>query len=611
MDSSRRSSELKDAWSEELLALGDNVPAIESSLRDAQAVVRLHASKLNAHNIAASLPVEVLEYILLETRLCGTEDDPRFQDDWPLVTQVCHHWRRVGLAYTRLWTDIDVQVHGIPFCKEMLLRVGTRPFALNARAKEDLEFLSSYCLRERIWRQLLKLELHYDAQMAFAGSVLDIMFSHSQTDSPSVLQSLTLTSEVPRNLHWSSVRSMVPNLQTLHLSYVYPTGVAPPAFPRLTTITLTNTVVSTSDGVPGFLRLLRAMPTIETVTIANCSFTPHVSEVKVVLPRSMKCVEFKAFDSWHVHQVRALSLLMEQATGDRKFSVWNIGDDTDIHDLFAEVREAYERGNAVREILIEFRGWSYLDIRIEFCAGARDQDSQPLCIYFERVYSQHWIIFCSSLDGIDMRDVTLRVVSEDATPATYSATFNALAELQRLAVSTIYVTGAFACTAATYLFIALHMDVDEGYVDSGPTPLAFAALRDIAIGNYDHPSTDTPQDGHDIAQCSTNVDESAFHLLWYARTRRIRAMEPLRTVALPEMLLSKPWVDELNELVEEEVVSYELYTGLEGDEEGRSCRAIVLWRPLFRNAVWALWMPRFLVFAPIIGVLGLRLTRSL
>ncbi|KZV70843.1 hypothetical protein PENSPDRAFT_734464 [Peniophora sp. CONT] len=159
MDPPESSSALRDSWSRRLLALGDDATAIEASYRDAQAVVRLHASRLNDLNPIASLPVDVLEDIVLAAR-DGSEfldvylgppgGTLRHRSEWVVVSQICRRWRQVALASTRLWTVIDTSVYTIPFCQQMLLRLGSRQFTLSASAKEDMELLSCYDLRERV-----------------------------------------------------------------------------------------------------------------------------------------------------------------------------------------------------------------------------------------------------------------------------------------------------------------------------------------------------------------------------------------------------------------------------------------------------------------------------
>ena len=92
---------LKDIWSQKLAALGDNASAIENSYRDAQAVIRLHALRMNDFNIIASLPVDVLEIVFLFARDdCLEPHGPNASwttgSKWLIVTHVCHHWREVS-----------------------------------------------------------------------------------------------------------------------------------------------------------------------------------------------------------------------------------------------------------------------------------------------------------------------------------------------------------------------------------------------------------------------------------------------------------------------------------------------------------------------------------
>ena len=107
---------------------------------------------------------------------------------------------------------------------------------------------------------------------------------------------------------------------------------------------------------------------------------------------------------------------------------------------------------------------------------------------------------------------------------------------------------------------------------------------------------------------SSNLDDSALYLVWYARARRNRLLKPLRTIALPQSLLDKHWVQELNHLIEEKVVPYEEFVGRQSETETTECRAVVLYRPVLRAMrFWETWV---LTFAPIIGTIGILWTSS-
>ena len=100
------SGSLKDAWFQRLDACGDDTVAIESSLRDAQAVVRRHASRLNSLNTVAMLPSDILEIIYLCTQsLCHTFGD-KVTAHWLSVTEVCHRWREVSSCNRHNWTRL-------------------------------------------------------------------------------------------------------------------------------------------------------------------------------------------------------------------------------------------------------------------------------------------------------------------------------------------------------------------------------------------------------------------------------------------------------------------------------------------------------------------------
>lgn len=477
--------------------------------------------------------------------------------------------------------------------------MGLREFALNAIPVIHHEILSSCDLRDRAWHQLSELILSVNGPASLVGPTLDLIFSHEQPGTEAILRQLKLKSDTSKTLPWASMRPIVSNLEALYLKQVYPIGVGPSILPQLTTITLDCVLVTSTRNAPGILGLLRVMPAIESVTLIDCTFSPLQGEAAITLPPTFKSLKFRAQDLWHAQQVRALSPFLLQSSGDRTFS----SEASAMHEYFMEVRETFDREFIVREISLDFgRHWEGLDVCIELSTTANSQ-SPSLRILFNSVTRMCWSAFCSSLNGIDMRDATMRIICERSTPFMYSPTFNPLAEIQQVTVSTIHISGAFLYSAVTSLFLAMREDsISQSRSDS--IPLAFVALRDIAIGKPPTASRRAVplQEEEPVAQLS-QLDDSASHLLWYARARRNRAMKPLRTVALPDELLNRPWINELKELIDDKVVSYNAYMNPQDEAETMSCRAVVLYRPLLR--VMTAWDTRFLAITPVFAMLGL------
>ncbi|VDC00460.1 unnamed protein product [Peniophora sp. CBMAI 1063] len=606
MDPSASTAELKQVWTQRLSELND-ATAIERSFREAQEIFRLHALRMNDFNRVASLPVEILEEVFLAARDdCTNPHGPNLTwlsgSNWIVVSQVCHRWRQAALASTRLWTIIDAEMYSPNLRKGLLQRLGPQPFGLFASAKRHQEFLSCHELRQRACTQMQDLTLFFEDSVVFPGSILDIIFSHDRCCEDPVLQRLTLTCRDPNNIYWASLRRLSSNLKTLYLTYLYPVGPAPAVLPRLTTLTFAMVILTPSEGVPGILELLRVMPVLESLTLVSCTFAESQEDLAVVLPESFAIMEIRVFSQLYLHQGLSLSRLLEQSAGDRKFNAQNLPIE-DGRALFAEVKKVVDKGHTVREIVVDFRGFGLIDVNVEFRTTPNEGSYR---IHFPHVSPPHWTAFCSSIAGIDLRDATLRVVSDDSVPSMYSPNINALAELKRSTVSIVHVSGGLACSAIVDLFIAMHLD-EEGFAVLGTPSLPYPELRDIIVDNFTHrspPSANSNLHSYSVPQCLRTLDESALHLLWYARARRNRAMKPLRTIVLPGELLQKSWVEELKELVEDGVVSCDAHSHSSEEVETASCRAVVLYRPVFR-AMTSFEARYLAVGAPVIGMLGL------
>ncbi|KZV70840.1 hypothetical protein PENSPDRAFT_651145 [Peniophora sp. CONT] len=634
-DSPVSSSSLRDAWSQRLLALRarDDVTAIESSLRDAQAVVCLHASHLNEYNVAASLPEEVLELLYLDTqRLCTSNDrDHQFEpppSEWIAVTHVCSRWRQVALKLSVLWTDLHVEAYGVPWCTEMLSRMGSHPFSLSVTSHKDQSLLLHPVLRARASKQLSRLVIQFESPAAHPGAVLDSIFSQADIGASMNVRELRLACRQHSSLYWASLERFLSNLQSLSLEFIYPIGSAPSLMPALTTLSLTSVDITSHPGVPGILDFIRAMPVLESVTLTSCTFSAPIDTPTFELPPSLTHITFTPASAWSLEQNLALARLLTQTTGERIFS---FPFPTPGHDLppnmFSEsVKDAVDAGFLVRELSLTFKAWRY-DASVEVAKIGSDQ-GRPFVIRYPNLHSSYWLFFCASLEGIAMQDATLRIVYDDA-PSTMLAEVNSLLQLRKFTVSVIHIAGRYSSYAAINAFMAMRqwLDSDAGTEPIG-APLPFPALREIAIEN---PPIDTPV--NDIASMSgvnmsIHLDDCAAYLLWYARVRRNEMLKPLRTVALPTELLYKPWANELNELIEESVISYDAYMHPEEETYNTSCRTMVLYRPYWaRTALWReglrsrlsyhqffrttrFWERSVCVFTPVIGMIGLLWTTS-
>ncbi|KZV70836.1 hypothetical protein PENSPDRAFT_752220 [Peniophora sp. CONT] len=610
MESSASSSSLRDAWSRRLLVLGaqDDVKAIESSLRDAQAVVRLHALKLNDYNIAVSLPVEILELIFLNTQwLCAfNERDHRLPtSEWVVVTHVCNRWRKVALNFTDLWTNLDTGLYGIHWCIEMLSRMGSQAFSMQATADRDQDLVLNPNLRARAQKQLSWLVLHFGDSIMHPGAFLDAMFPDTTLSNTSFnVRQLVLKCGHPTSMFWASLEPFLPQLEYLGLSYLYPSGDTPTSFPMLTTLTLGWVDLSHGPAVTGILELLPLMPILESATFTNCTFTAPVDTSAVELPLSLQTIHFEASGHGGLSLQHSLDMarLLNQTAGDRVFSFQRaISGPGPAHEIFSQLRDAVNAGLVVREVLIDLNAWATLSAGVEFEKTVADQ-TRPFVIRFTDLgFPLTWPMFCSTLKDIDMRDASFRIVCNETTGLL--SIDNALMDLRPLSVSAINITGRLSCYAAIGIFMALRQPLQGGSESIG-TPMPFPALRDLAIEK----PPPVPADGVDSdvlspETLSTQIDESALYLLWYARARRNRALQPLRTVALPIELLHKPWANDLNEAIEQSVISYEVYMHSDEETDSPTCRAVVLYRPVFRAMKF--WEPLCVVFAPMIGVLGI------
>ncbi|KZV70841.1 hypothetical protein PENSPDRAFT_430681 [Peniophora sp. CONT] len=326
MNASTPPNELKDAWDQRLAALGDDAKAIESSMQAAQAVIRHHAERLNSLNRIVCLPAEILEPIFLAVQAA----DPftgrlhhswSAEAEWILISHVCRRWRQVATGFSDLWTDIDVDWYGIPLCKEMLSRLGSREFSLRATIKKHQDFLFEMSLRQRIPMQLSGLTLNFDDTVTQPGAFLDTLLSYVTAHSNPVLRDLQMTCRNPEDMYWATLARVLPGLTSMQFTYLYLGGSIPTLLPTLTELTFT-TVDLTSNGpdAAGILDLIPALPALESLTFNNCSFSP-LDAPKAVLPQCMELVHFEASHEWSLQQCRALSRMLTQTTGDRVFVI--------------------------------------------------------------------------------------------------------------------------------------------------------------------------------------------------------------------------------------------------------------------------------------------------
>lgn len=186
-----------------------------------------------------------------------------------------NRFAQIAIGYSDLWTDVDIDWYGTAFCTEMLSRLGTREFSITATVKKHQEFLFDVSLRKRIPLQLCGLTLNFDDTVTQPGAFLDTLLSNVSAGSTPVLRDLQMTCRNPEDMYWATLNRVLPVLESLHLSYLYPGGHVPKLLPKLTDLTFTS-VELTSHGpeAPGILDLLPAMPVLESLTFINCSFSP-------------------------------------------------------------------------------------------------------------------------------------------------------------------------------------------------------------------------------------------------------------------------------------------------------------------------------------------------
>ncbi|VDC00455.1 unnamed protein product [Peniophora sp. CBMAI 1063] len=610
-------TEFGDVWTRQLDGLRNDAGAIESSMLVAQAVVRHHAALLNALNRVVSLPAEVLESIFLAVQLTGRTSattDPVNRDwshesEWILVTHVCRRWRQIALSYPSLWTDIDLNTYGIPLCKEMLIRVTSHKFALSASLNAHENFLLGMDLRTRIPGQLSRLKLDFGENVTHSGAFLDTLWSQAGSEAHSglALEELDISYRSSILMFWASLELVVPRLKCLRFTHTCPGGGAPSSMKMLRDVTF-NTVDLTSRGrvTPGILDLVPLMPVLESATFIGCVFSPLDAD-KAALPSSMKLFHCEGHDEWSLQQCRALSRMLMQTTGDRVFVVGSATSHV-AEELFEEVKDMADVGFDITEITVEVTGWYTTNATVTL-QNTLKEEASSLCIKYTRMPSTCWPTFCSSMEGIDMQDASVRLICDQATSCMISSDNDELYGLRGWTMSRLHLTGRMASWTAADIFIALRAPIEGG----GPS-VAFPCLQDFCLEHS--PSSATVEipnlDMVQVDDLYKELDEGALYLLWYARQRRDQDLGLLRTVALPTDLLQRQWVIELNDLLERRVITYDEYMAEEDgegdDTETTECRAVVLYRPVMRALrFWETWI---LPFVPAITTLGILWTRS-
>ncbi|KZV70837.1 hypothetical protein PENSPDRAFT_752221 [Peniophora sp. CONT] len=609
MNVSSALSELKDPWDQRLVALGDDAKAIESSMHAAQLIVRQYAARLNALNRVVSLPAEILERVFLALqRVEPTSTGPvhhewSAESEWVLITHVCHRWRQVAMSYCRLWTDVDVDAYGVTLCKEMLSRLGCQPFALSATVKAHEGFLFTTELRSRIPAQLKRLTLNYDDTVTHPGAFLDTILSQTSSQPSSVLKELKMACKNPQSVFWASLECILPGLTSLSLTYLHLHGSTPSSFPMLTDLTF-NWVDLTFgwSEIPGILDLISVLPLLESARFTNCSFSPLDAD-RVTLPSSIKLVHFEAYNEWSLQQCRALSRMLIQTTGDRVFMMGPATSNI-AEEIFEEVTDTDNWGLKVQEITVEVTGWYAADASVRFQSDASSKE-MSFCIEFRHMPPACWSPFCTSVKNIDASDARLRLICDRGTPYTYTQNVDMVQELRDLTVSSIYLTGRMSSYLAIGLFTTLRRPPGEDWPS-----LAFFHLRDVCIEHSPVAATvEIPSlNLIPVESLAAQLDEAALYLLWYARLRRDQCFGLLRSVALPEDLLEKHWVKEVDELLQDGVVSYDAFIKADHEMETTDCRAVVLYRPILRALrFWDTWI---FTLAPVIGTLGILWTSS-
>lgn len=215
-----------------------------------------------------------------------------------------------------------------------------------------------------------------------------------------------------------------------------------------------------------------------------------------------------------------------------------------------------------------------------------------------------WPTFCSVQEELDLKNTCMRIICNNSAPVSNIPHNIDLAGLKGSKVSSIQLSGSLTCSSTFGLFNALR-EPQDAVVGLTGTTLGFTNLESITIGSFAHPIPTKPEDVT-AEKCLSDLDESALYLIWYARARRYRTSKPLRMVALPAELIHRPWVEELNELLEQRVVLYDAYVS--PPDPTSACQAVVLYRPFLQK----FWETRKLwVFSgPLIAMLGLLWTRS-
>ncbi|VDC00458.1 unnamed protein product [Peniophora sp. CBMAI 1063] len=654
MDMSTSLIELSSSWDQQLVAaVGglNEAQAAEGVMLAAQSIARCYAERLNSFNVAVSLPAEILEAIFYAVKdaLASKETSvtrspqplpppqpypgyppyipytppPQTHKEtrnvflsgagWVSLTHVCRRWRQVALGCYGLWCDIDVNLYGTVICKEMLMRIGSRAFSLSADLQTHKELLLDVSLRERVPAQLSSLTLNMDLLMARPGAILDTLFSYIDGRTNPALRQLRMSGSSPQSISWSTLTPVLPSLTSLYLLYLAPRGHIPASLSMLTDLTLHKVDLMNHgpDGpdMSGFLKLISAMPVLESAVFLDCSFghDPFIPENEILenasLPPTVRLAQFEANNDWTLPQCHALSRVLGQTTGDRVFKLNNL---TNFHvaQTFAlDVRAALDRGLYVHEVAIELIGWDSLDLSIEFRrAHSAAVEVQPLRVCFHGVSTRSiWHQFCDCITDIDTRDADLRIICDRSTPDMYNQDINILSGLRRMSVTSIYITGKLGSYIAAGLFTALRESDPDDEADGDAIVLAFPRLRDIGIECPPQAIVEETNVNVGAADMLTkDLDEAALLLLWYARARHLCGAKPLRTAALPVDLMHKRWVAELDDLLEDKVVPYDTFMKKESEVD---CRALVLYRPVLRAlAFWETWL---WAITPLIGTLGI------
>ncbi|VDC00459.1 unnamed protein product [Peniophora sp. CBMAI 1063] len=629
MDESLSLDALSESWGQRLFALGDDVQAVESGLLAARGVARLYAEQLNDFNYAVSLPAEILEAIFLSVK--GPKDDEEASiklpytpqrrrswsysplrapvvptrasswspgAEWVLLTHVCRRWRQVAVGYRDLWADVDAHTYGGLFCQEMISRIGCREFSLSANIQTHKELLLDVPLRKCFLTQLSSLTLDIEQRtVTHLGAFLDNLFLYMVNQpSHAALRFLRLNGRSSGNLSWSTLAPILPTLTSLHLVHINMRGRIPTSLSMLVELTLSHIDLQPhagSDGpnAPRIVKLVSAMPVLKSIAFIDCSFDSFTWHTKMIpLPVTVQLAHFEVSDSWRISQCRNLSRTLAQSGGDRVFRLRTSSEHSALP-LFSAVRDILE-GDwdlYVHEVAVKLVSRRELNVSVEFRRAHSAREPRPYRVCFHEVSPDSWRDFCSSVVDIDMGDANLHFIC-DHNPRHLDES-NLLTGFRRLNVTSIYLTGYYGGQLAVSLFSALResdrQEEDAVGNDGDESALAFPGLRDICVEQY------APTDygyGYGSDRMTEDLDESALVLLWYARERLSRRLRPVRTVALPAGLMHRRWVAELDDLLEDGVVSYDVHMK-ESEVETTDCRAVVLYRPVLRAlAFWETWL---------------------